>query len=243
MDQRHTKVTEKKGETRLQPDGRYSIIGPSKSGKSELLLRLIADPTVWVKMPQCIVYCTPKNPDEKYLSRLAKEARSNGKQFIFHPDIPTLEELRSFTGNLTGDVDAVLCLDDFIVTKKIPPNIERRLNEITLKEAHHNGFCMILIQQIFFHDKLTSVNSNLCGRFILYQRYDASGLNTLSQRIFPGHSKYLLHCSEMAHSMGESYIFVNTDPLSGIPRMLICYTKIFEGENGGYGPLHFEPDD
>ena len=79
---------------KIQTPARLAINGPSSSGKSELLLKLVSDPTVWYKKPTHIIYCAPAlHKRQSYIKRLYDAVAESGADLFALEDIPDGEEI------------------------------------------------------------------------------------------------------------------------------------------------------
>ena len=68
-------------EWRIAVPARISLLGPSGSGKSEILLRLVEDDTVWERPAKFVIYSAPTLEDRSdYLRRMEASASKIGKK-------------------------------------------------------------------------------------------------------------------------------------------------------------------
>jgi hypothetical protein len=231
------------GEWRLQSPGRYACIGPSQSGKSELVTKIVSNEYIWVDRPDHIIYCAPYLEDRKeYVDRL-KEAveSSNG---IFYPldTIPTVMEVNNMLGE--AKIPAILILDDILSFDR---GLQKRLTQIMVMESHHSNLTVILCQQNPFPPgpEFITCTRNLTGRFILYQLNDWRGIVNINNIMFPGKKNFLPTClTEAKEVLDCNYIFVNSYPFSKLKRRHTCYTCLFteERKSNSSTPVFFDTE-
>jgi hypothetical protein len=222
------------GDWRLTSPGRYACIGPSHSGKSELVIKIVASNYIWVNRPEHIIYCAPYLEDRQpYLRRL--KAAVAASQGIFHclDTIPTVRELHNILGvdpTQEEPEPAILILDDIM---SFDHALRKRLTQLMVMESHHSNLTVILCQQNPFPPgpEFVTCNRNLTGRFILYQLNDWRGIVNINNIMFPGKKNFLPTClTEAKEVLDCNYIFVNSYPFSKLRRRHTCYTCLFEEE-------------
>jgi hypothetical protein len=86
------------GDWRIPSPGSYTVLGPSQSGKSELLIKLLKNPSVWREKPSIVIYAAPTLEDRKdYLLRM-KEAclKADGEksEFMAMSQVPDEERVK-----------------------------------------------------------------------------------------------------------------------------------------------------
>jgi hypothetical protein len=214
-------------EWRLKNPGRYVCIGPSQSGKSELLLKLIKYKSIWQDPPKNVHYIAPTLEDRKaYLDRLDDIVKENEGNLTFGVELPKNDS--EYNNN------SFLIIDDVL---SFPKKYISRLKEIALRGSHHNHVTLILTQQVPHPqgEDYIAINKNMTGKFLLYQTNDIIGLQQISWRLFRKGNDFLLYCLYYAKDkLNTNYVFVNNYPFTQIPRKNICYTNIFPGEKGPY---------
>jgi hypothetical protein len=207
--------------------GRYVCIGPSQSGKSELVLKLIEHQSIWEKPPKNVQYIAPTLDDrEDYLQRLAQIVEKIGGTLVTKEELPKNDSEYNH--------ESFLIVDDVL---SFPKKDIPRLKEIALRGSHHNKVTLILTQQVPHPqgEDFIAINKNLTGKFLLYQTSDIVGLQQISWRLFRKGNDFLLYCLYYAKDiLGTNYVFVNTYPHTKVARQNMCYTNIFPGENGPY---------
>lgn len=217
---------------KLDNPGRYACIGPSQSGKSELVLKLIKYKSIWKNPPKYVQYIAPTLEDRKeYLTRLDEIVKNNGGNLTVNDVLPKNDENYNY--------NSFLIVDDVL---SFPKKDIQRLKEIALRGSHHNKVTLILTQQVPHPqgDDFIAINKNLTGKFLLYQTSDIVGLQQISWRLFRKGNDFLIYCLYYAKDkLNTNYIFINMHPFTKIRRKNMCYTRIFPGENG---PFFFNVD-
>jgi hypothetical protein len=212
---------------KLENPGRYACIGPSQSGKSELLIKLLRYGEVWKDPPKDVRYIAPTLADrQEYLMRLHDAVKGNGGSLTCEESLPKDDGGYNY--------NSFLIIDDVL---SFPKKDIQRLKEIALRGSHHNKVTLIITQQVPYPqgEDFIAINKNLTGKFILYQTADIVGLQQISWRLFRKGNDFLLYCLYYAKDkLNTNYIFINNHPFTEIKRNNICYTKIFPDEKGPY---------
>lgn len=220
---------------KLKTPARVMLIGPSQSGKSELILRLVADDSVWDAPFRRIVYVAPLLDDrDAYLERL-RETCGEKKTLTATDAIPKVEDLRSLAHEDVEGRGVLLVLDDLLSYKQNPDAVR----DLAVMHSHHSDISVVMcVQNPFSAGKskldLVTLGRNLTAKFILYQLQDYYVLRTLNSRLFPERKDFLLRCLKTAkEKLGACYVVVNLHPFSGLERRVICYTGVFADERAG----------
>ncbi len=78
-------------------------------------------------------------------------------------------------------------------------------------------------------------------RIIIYSINDYTVLCSLNRKLFPDVKNFLVRCMErVREKYGRNYLFIHTDPFSGLPRDFITMTNIFEDERRYNSPTFFD---
>jgi len=215
---------------------RIGILGPSNTGKSTIIHKLIHFPQVWENKLGKVLYCVPNvESHQKFLGNLAKSATMNNIDFYFSNTIPTRSELISF---VEEDKNCLIIMDDVLSynTKTID-----RLTDIFIEQSNHIGFHAIYACQSLFLKEGQTLGRNCTHRFLTYNLGNKSSINTLNTQMFQGHKNFLQNClKEAKEDLGLRYIFINSDPQSNIPERYSVYTALFPDERKRDKPLHFD---
>ena len=234
-------------------------VGPSQSGKSQLILQLVRhQASVFDRPFRHIIYCAPgltldDDDDEDnevnggggggdaraspYLRDLKRACRGSGVTLSVSARLPRVEEIT----RLTGGRPVLMILDDILCFE--PEDLRRIVTFSNLHVHHRNISCVYAVQNPFqknSHLDLVTLSRNCTGRFLLYQTNDWKMLGTLNNQLFPDSRGFLTSCLLAARERGLNYIYVNTAPLGErpLPRRYMCYTNLFA--EGGEGPIFFD---
>jgi len=187
------------------------ISGPSNSGKTQLLLRILDSANeLFTPEPEAIIYCYGE----------------------YHSFIPKLESqgIKIFSG-LPSDEQLVnlpcpylLVLDDLMLTLN-----ESALSELFTKRAHHQNFGVIFITQNLFEKTLRVARNN--SQYIILMRAPNAVLQirNLGTQLFPGQLAYFLDAYRKATQ--EPYGYLVLDLHAGSLPSLRLRTKIFPNDS------------
>lgn len=225
---------------KLKTPGRIQLVGPSHSGKSELVLKLVGDDSIWDTPFAKIMYIAPSLEDkESYLQRLRD--RCGPRKILELSDrVPTVPELRDFADGRP----VLLILDDLLSLKTDP----KELQSLIVMHSHHMEITVVCcVQNPFLSGRskldLVTLGRNLTGKILMYQIQDFYVLNTLNARIFPERKRFLIDCLCAAKERYKlPYVFINLHPFSNLDRRHICYTALFEEERSAHedSPVFFD---
>jgi len=183
------------------------ISGPSNSGKTQLLLRLLDSANqIFTPVPETIVYCYGE-----YHSFIPKLESKGVKIFS---GLPSDEQL----ANLPRPY--LLVLDDLMLTIN-----EKTLSEIFTKKAHHHNFGVIFITQNLFERTLRVARNN--SQYIILMRAPNAVLHirNLGAQLFPGQLAYFMDAYRK--STEEPYGYLVLDLHAGSLPSLRLRTQIF----------------
>ena len=229
---------------RFRTPARIELTGPSQSGKSETVLKLIKDASVWDREFKYVIYCAPLiNQNDKLCTELADACI--GKKLLLLDKVPSFDDINRFRNNQ----HCLLAMDDIALFED-GDNTYEFMQKLVLLHSHHNSISLIYcIQNPYLQSKkkidLVSISRNLTVRIVLYQINDYYIYNLMSSRIFPGHRHFLTHCLERAKEQYNlNYVVVNVNAFSNMPRRYICYSGIFEEERKKHfdSPIFFDLD-
>jgi hypothetical protein len=186
------------------------ISGPSNSGKTQFLLKLLENAdNLFSPKPKCIVYCYGE----------------------YHPYIPKLESagVRVYAGVPSEDLLAnqpkpfLLCLDDLVYQIQ-----EKTLSDIFTKKAHHQNYCVILLTQHLFEKKLRVARNNAQYLVLMRAPNAVLQIRNLGSQLFPGQLTYFLSAYDQA--VKENYGYLLLDLHASSNKLLKLQTSIFPGE-------------
>jgi len=151
---------------KLHSPGRYALVGPSHSGKSELVLKIISNPTIWNDRPAEIIYAAPKlNDRQNYLERLERACQSTKGAFR------CIDSLPDDFGAVSGYRKSLLIIDDVMAFSK--EELKKIVN-LMIMDSHHYDVTVLVCQQSPFPpgQEFVTCNRNLTGRFLTFQLND-----------------------------------------------------------------------
>ncbi len=225
-------------EWRIRCPARLMALGPSMAGKSTLLLNLVCS-DVWEENFPKVVFTAPlANEDSHYINKLREKCEAGGKELLVLDRLPEIEELKNF-----AEGGPLLLLVDDVLGYKNPEGLT---DLFTLHSHHNNITCCICVQNPFIKTAkldLVTLSRNVTGRLVLFQLSDWSVYKHLNSKIFPEKKNFLLDCLNTARTRyGLPYVYINTDPFSGLDRRYICYTGLCDEERARFGgsPLFFD---
>ena len=172
------------------------ISGPSNSGKTRFVLRLLKQTDeLFDPPPKAIVYCYGA-----YHSYIPELERSG---VIVCSGVPTDELIRAQPRPF------LLILDDLMYQIN-----EKSLSEIFTKRAHHEGFSVIFITQSLFEKSLKVARNN--AQYIVLMRAPNAALQirNLGSQLFPRQLPFFLDAYRQATNKPYAYIFLDLHPAS-----------------------------
>lgn len=184
------------------------IAGPSNSGKTRLLLRLIENASHLFKPePKAIVYSYGEY--DRIIHKLENEG------VIVCQGLPSESLLQSI------EKPYLLIMDDLMTSMS-----EKTLAEIFTKKAHHQNFAAIFVTQNLFEKSVKVARNN--SQYIILMRAPNAMLSirTLGSQLFPRELPFFLDAYKQATSEGYGYLLLDLHP--GSPTSLLkVRTKIF----------------
>jgi len=190
------------------------IIGPSQSGKTTLMLRILENIQELVDpVPQRIFWASTTTDVQlpAYVSQIEGLPDIN--------DIPR---------------DSLLVLDDLGNSFAHDKKAAKALEYLATVATHHKRVSTVcLLQNAFSQNRTSRVNAT----HLIFMRSHSDSLQMLSvgRQIFPSESDLLLKAMRLANRVGERYIVLCVHPLEEKARVV---TRIFPGEE----TIVFEPD-
>ena len=175
-------------DVRLKAPFTAVVAGPTGSGKTEMVQKMIANSdNVCDKPPVKILY--RYGAWQKRFEEKSSPLLEYGEGMIdVENDIPNDGQHRW------------LIIDDLMdeVSGKT------QTNNLFTKHSHHKNLSVFFLVQNFFHKNLRSVTLNAHYMFLFKNPRDASQINHLGRQLFPTNPKFL----------GESYVDATKEPYS-----------------------------
>lgn len=203
----------------LPPSGGYIIAGPTSSGKSQLMKRLLYEAEdMFTEPPKRILYC--------YTTHQPMFDEMSGKldNITFHKGIPT----DACIDNLTRDGGCnALVLDD-LSQKCI--NSEHFLKIWTVDAHHRRLSTFLLVQNLFLKGKYArDISLNAHYMIILRSLRDMAQIKYLGAQVFARRGKGLEEAYHDAiNSQKYGYLLIDLSPHTNDKYRL--RTRIFPGE-------------
>ena len=166
------------------------VSGPSSSGKTEWVLRLLENcENMFSPTPKSIVWAYGE------YSPLIPRLERRG--VVVHAGAPSDEYLKAIPApflivydDLMGDIDA------------------KRLADLFTKKAHHNNFCVIFLAQNLFDKAMRVPRSNAQYLVLMRAPNDMLSIRNLAAQIFPRESAYFLGAYKQACAHPYGYLLV-----------------------------------
>jgi hypothetical protein len=233
------------GDWRIPSPGSYTVLGPSQSGKSELLIQLLQYPSIWKDKPSIVIYAAPTLQDrEDYLIRMKNACiKADGEEkseFMALSQVPDEEKVKQLIQFRNKPV--ILILDDLL---SFPDkNHIKKAAQLGIKGCHHSNITLIMCLQNPFpqgYPEMVTLSRNTTGKFIMYQTNDLRSIRNISNTMFPDGKNFLLYCLFKAkEKLLCRYIFTNNHSRSEVDRRYLVYTCLLPSERPGDEPYHFD---
>ncbi len=213
---------------------RLLCVGPSESGKTTLLLKLLEDNSVFDRPFRTVLYCSPASLDVESLKGL--RGACVGKTLEICTEIPhAFNEIAEIY-----QAPTLIVFDDLLGHD---PKKKDAILQLCTRASHHSKLsCFFAVQNPFAKSKsvdMTTLSRNITGMFIMQLRNDFYVYSLLNKRIFPERKNFLLMCINHAEEVGCRYIYLNLDPHSPLPREISCCTALFNSERKHGSPIFF----
>lgn len=191
------------------------LAGPSQSGKSTFLSKLVANyKTMFHPEPAKVVYAYGEYDSRVHMfTKLGAQVVAGipNDEFIAQAEKPLL-----------------LILDDLMLNAK-----DIYLQDMFTKKAHHQNICVIFVTQNLF-DKNAKV-ARMNSQYIILMRAPNAALHvrTLGTQLFPLQLDYFLDAYKKATSDRFGYLLIDLHP--GTHTALRLRTKIFPNDSEPLG--------
>ena len=179
---------------RLQFPCTISICGPTFSGKSFLVARLIKErDNVFDKKINTVVYVYKEDQP------LFKELAEYDKNIKFTKSITEAEDL--------AQKNTLLILDDVLL--EASGEFNRLVSELFIIGAHHRQITPVILLQNPFQKNLRLLAINCLYLALMKSPRDISCISHIGRQFCPGKSKYLMDAYKKATEKPNSYLFFN----------------------------------
>ena len=170
------------------------IAGPSQSGKSTLLSRILENnDSLITPSPTKIVYCYARWSDA------FNKLRVISPPIEFQEGLPDIDRFDSQQNNL-------LILDDLMTQVEK----DKSMLELFTTDSHHANISVFLItQNLFSQGKYArTISLNCQYMFILNNPRDKAQIYNLARQMYPTNSQFLIECYEDATPKKYGYLFL-----------------------------------
>nr|CAD2204666.1 unnamed protein product [Meloidogyne enterolobii] len=167
------------------------ISGPSSSGKSTLLLKLISEASDLIEpKPKSILYCFGE------MNNIVPLLQKSGVDVF--AGVPPEDLIKKYPKPL------LLILDDLILSVD-----EKYLSELFTKKSHHQNFSVIFVTQNLFDKKIKVARQN--SQYLVLMRSPNSMLSirNIGVQLFPKQLDYFLDSYRQATKQPFGYLLVD----------------------------------
>jgi energy-coupling factor transporter ATP-binding protein EcfA2 len=192
-------------DVRIRSPATIIISGPTGSGKTRLLMDLIAAAeTIATPAPTEIVYCYDVWQNE--FDELDKRQRSDevGELSIPVRMFRGLPDVRVEFGD-DPSVNRWLIVDDLM--KEVTE--DKNSDKLFTKYSHHLNITVFLVVQNLFLKSLRTISINTHYFFLGKNPRDGLSAGNLAKQMFPGDSAYFMETYKDATSEPHSFLFVS----------------------------------
>jgi hypothetical protein len=179
-------------EVRLRHPFTCTVAGPTSSGKTQFVFRLISHANELIHpSPERILYCYGEF-QSSYLEL---------PQVKFHEG---LSEVKRFDGRHR----ILLIIDDFM------NEMNQNVYNIFTKLPHHRNVSVIFLTQNLFHRNkhVQTMNLNTHYTVLFKNPRDAGQVSTLARQMYPGKSKFVVEAYEDATIEPYGYLLIDLKP-------------------------------
>ena len=177
---------------RLRHPSTWSVCGPSFSGKTSLVIKLIKDRNkIFDKeIPHCI-YCF------KEWQPILQELKEYDKSIIFTKDIEEADRLIK--------PNTLLILDDLLL--QISGEYNKLVSQWFVVGSHHRLITIVSIAQSLFFKNIRLQAINTLYLCLLKSPKDISIVYNLARQFCPGNGRYLIDAYKKATEKPGGYLF------------------------------------
>jgi len=206
------------------------VSGPTQSGKTEWVLRLIENHKSMIEPSiQHIIFCYAEyQPKFEYLAKTISVVK-----FTLHQGTPS----REMIDGLSSAERKLLILDDLMEDAQQDDFIV----ELFTRGSHHRNPSILLITQNLFtkgrHQRTISLNANYL--VIMKNPRDRSQITYLARQIFPGKWRQIQDAYDAATARAHGYLFI--DLTQNMDDRFRLRTNIFDEKRQGGKCVIFVP--
>jgi len=179
-------------DVRLKHPFTCTIAGPTGSGKTQFVFRMIKNVNELINPPpEKILYCYGEF--QPIFTELP--------DVEFHEGLPEI-------GRFDGRRRVLLIIDDLM------NEADQNVCNLFTKLSHHRNVSVVFITQNLFHKNrhVRTMNLNTHYLIIFKNPRDANQVATLARQMYPGRSKFVLEAFEDATKKPYGYLLVDLKP-------------------------------
>lgn len=192
------------------------VAGPTNSGKSFWVYRLLATPKMFEQPIASILYCYGVYQP---LYNVMKN-NPNFPSLEFQEGLPSKEDIEKLTYD---DKFHIIVLDDLM--EKVVKNLE--MQELILQHCHHMNITAILLSQNVFQGGRysRSITLNVHNMILFANKRDESQVHALARQLFPVEWRSFVKVYREVTSKAYAYLLIDCTPSH--PRSIQIRTQIF----------------
>ena len=192
------------------------ICGPTQSGKTQFMSRLLMEREALITPPpESIIWCY----GEYQPAYVELTSKIPGIRFV--EGIPTdLDAL------ISPDVANILVIDDLMTET----GNNKTITDLFTKGSHHRNLSVVLILQNLFHQGRETRTISLNSHYLVLFKNprDGSQITHLAKQMYPGHTRFVQESYVDATRDPYGYLLIDLKP--NTPEVLRLRTNIFPGE-------------
>jgi hypothetical protein len=182
-------------DVRLKHPFTCTIAGPTGSGKTQFVFRLIKNANELInEPPESIMYCY-------------------GEFQPIFTELPGVEFQEGLpdVGRFDGRRRVLLIIDDLM------NEADQNVCNLFTKLSHHRNVSVVFVTQNLFHKNrhVRTMNLNTHYLVIFKNPRDANQVATLARQMYPGRSKFVLEAFEDATKRPYGYLLIDLKPDTG----------------------------
>lgn len=179
-------------DVRLKHPFTCTIAGPTGSGKTQFVLRLIKNASILMNLPpENIIYCYGE-----FQPIFAKIPNVE-----FHEGLPDVQRF-------DGRRRVLLIIDDLM------NEADQNVCNLFTKLSHHRNVSVVFVTQNLFHKNrhVRTMNLNTHYLVIFKNPRDANQIAILARQMYPGRSRFVLEAFEDATKKPYGYLLIDLKP-------------------------------
>ncbi len=184
---------------RLKHGTSMQIVGMSRSGKSNLALRIALNrEKIYDKKQDICIYVY-----NQYQSAF-DEIKEMDKSVIFTNKIDTLEAY------INKGQSVLVIFDDFML--QMQSSLNTYISEFFVHRTHHENLTVILLQQVLYAKNARVLNLNAHYLVVFRLTRDSRQILCLGSQMMPEKPRFVYDCYKLATSTPYSYILIDLYP-------------------------------